>query len=311
MAHMPQPIWIDTDPGFDDLATIVLAAARPEVELLGLGVVAGNAALPHTLDNTLRIASALGLKCPLYAGCDGPLVGSTQTAENVLGAGALGTVGRTLPSTTRRPDPGHAALELIRAAKAHQGQLTLVAIGPLTNIAIALRLEPALPALLNEIVLMGGSTDRGNHTAAAEFNIYADPEAAAVVFGSGAKIRMFGLNLTRQVLLKPEHIQQVRSGSAGGELWADLMSHYLQIRDKSGKGSMPLHDPVTIAYLVAPELFQLEPAQVEVELCGSHSRGATICEFRVPARGEPNALVATRANGEAVMQMVVEAFTKF
>jgi len=309
---MALALWIDTDPGFDDLAAITLAAARPELNLLGLGVVAGNAPLSRTLDNALRLAQVLQLECPVYEGCDRSILGHAESAENLLGLGALGSLGRRLPPATRGSEPGHAALELIRAAQTYPGELTLVAIAPLTNVALAMRLEPQLPELLREIVLMGGSTNQGNHTAAAEFNIYADPEAAAVVFGSGARISMFGLNLTRQVLLRAEHVEQVRqSSSPNAGLWADHLGYYLRIRDQTGRGSMPLHDPVTVAYLLAPELFSLVPAQVSVELWGKHSRGATVCEFRVPDRGEANARVATGVDGEAVMAMVLEAFARF
>ncbi|MBF6595619.1 MAG: nucleoside hydrolase [Thermaceae bacterium] len=189
-------MWIDTDPGFDDLAAITLAAARPELNLLGLGLVVGNAPLSRTLDNALRLAQVLQLERPVYGGCDRPILGHAESAENLLGLGAPGSLDRRLPPATWGSEPGHAALELIRAAQTYPGELTLVAIAPLTNVALAMRLEPQLPELLQEIVLMGGSTNQGNHTAAAEFNIYADPEAAAVVFGSGARISMFGLNLT-------------------------------------------------------------------------------------------------------------------
>jgi len=308
---MARRIWIDTDPGFDDLAAIVLAAAWPELQMEGVGVVAGNAPLERVLDNTLRLADLIGLATPIYAGCDRPLVRSRETAENVLGAGALGTSGQSLPQTARQPAAGHAVLKLIEAAKQNPGELTLVAIGPLTNVALAMRLEPTLPRLLREIVLMGGSTDRGNHTAAAEFNIYADPEAAAVVFGSGAHITMFGLNLTRQVPLRWRHVELVRgSGSPNAQLWADLMDYYLRIRDRSGQGSMPLHDPVTVAYLIKPELFTLQLAHVSVETSGTYALGATVCEFRIPGRAEPNAQVAIQANGERVMELVVEAFAR-
>jgi inosine-uridine nucleoside N-ribohydrolase len=189
-----RPLWLDTDPGFDDLVTLVMVARSPELRLEGIGVVAGNAPLSTTLDNTLRIAEAFGIEAPIYAGCDRPVVQPQKTAEDVLGKGALGTVGKALPPTTRKADTGHAVLELIEAARRMPGELTLVAIGPLTTVAIAMRLDPTLPKLLREIIWMGGSTERGNDTPAAEFNAYADPEAAQVVFSSGANISMFGLN---------------------------------------------------------------------------------------------------------------------
>lgn len=304
----PRRVWIDTDPGFDDLATLVLAHRHAELAIEGVGVVAGNAPLPDVLDNALRIADALGLAAPVFAGCDRPLVRPRHTAEAVLGAGALGSTGATLPAARRTAAPGHAAIELVEAARRLQGELTLVAIGPLTNVAVALRLEPRLPELLREIVIMGGSSDRGNETAAAEFNFFADPDAASAVLSSGARIALFGLNLTRQVLLTREHVERVRAATPLAPAWADMMAHYLRIRDRSGLGSMPLHDPVTVAYLLEPDAFELRPARVDVETCGTVSLGASVCEFRVPARAAANVAFAVAADGERVMRLVVEAF---
>lgn len=293
-------LWIDTDPGFDDLITLLMAARAPQIELMGIGVVAGNAPLADTLDNTLRIAQHYQLTAPIYAGCTRPLVQRLDTAENILGKGALGSLGQSLPPTTRQPQPGHAVLKLIEAAKARPGQITLVAIGPLTNVALAFHLEPQLPQLLRQLILMGGSSDRGNHTAAAEFNIWADPEAAAVVFDSGLHPVMFGLNLTRQVMITAQTVETVRRHDP---LLADHMAHYLQIRARQGQ--MPLHDPTTVAWLLYPELFEVQPARVEVELSGRHSRGMTVVEFRIPQRGEANAQVATLTQGEQVIERIL------
>ncbi len=303
---MPK-IWIDTDPGFDDLVTLVLAARHKTLQLEGIGVVAGNAPLERTLHNALTVADAYGITAPVYAGCDRALLRSLGTAENVLGVGAFGTIGSSLPPPTRQADSGHAVLKLIETVLANPHQITLVAIAPLTNIALALRLEPRLAGLLKEIVIMGGSSTSGNHTAAAEFNFYADPEAAAIVFGSGAKITMFGLNLTRQVLLTDQHVAQIRTSQAThAAALADMMAHYLAIRQNR---IMPLHDPVTIAYLLQPKLFKLEPAFVQIETSGTHSLGASICEFRVPAKASPNAMIATQADGQAVIALILEALT--
>ncbi len=298
-------LWIDTDPGFDDLVTLVLAKTLP---LEGIGVVAGNAPLERTLHNALTVADAFGITAPVYAGCDRALLRLNTTAENVLGAGAFGTIGAKLPEPTRTVSSGHAVLRLIETVLDNPNQVTLIAIGPLTNIALALRLEPRLAGLLQEIVIMGGSSTTGNHTAAAEFNFYADPEAAAIVFNSGAKITMFGLNLTRQVLLTDQHVSRVRNSQAThAAALADMMAHYLAIRPNR---IMPLHDPVTVAYLLRPELFSLEPAFVQIETTGTHSLGASICEFRVPAKATANAMVATKADGEAVIELVLEALTR-
>ena len=300
---MTRPIWIDTDPGFDDLVALVVASRSPELRLEGIGVVAGNAPLSATLENTLRIADAFGIEAPIYTGCDRPLVQTRKTAEDVLGKGALGTVGQSLPSTSRKPDTGHAVLELIEAARRMPGELNLIAIGPLTNVALAMRLEPALPQLLREVIWMGGSTERGNDTPADEFNAYADPEAAQVVFASGAKLSMFGLNLTRQVNITRKVVESVRLKH---QVLADHMEHYLRIRESRGHSEMPLHDPCTVAYLLRPQWFELLAARVDVELSGLHSRGMTVCELRVPERAQANASVAFKAQGEAVMDLVLE-----
>jgi purine nucleosidase len=297
-------IWIDTDPGFDDLVTLVLASRSKSLDIRGIGVVAGNTLLPRTLHNTLTIADAFDIHAPIYAGCDRALLRVSTTAENVLGAGAFGTLGAKLPEPTRSVSSGHAVLKLIETVLENPNQITLIAIGPLTNIALAMRLEPRLAGLLQEIILMGGSTDRGNHTAAAEYNFYADPEAAAIVFSSGAKITMFGLNLTRQVLLTQNHVARVRESLAVHAVaLADMTAHYLQIRANK---IMPLHDPVTIAFLLRPDLFVLEPAFVQIETGGTHSLGASICEFRAH-KAKPNAMVATKADGEAVMELILGA----
>jgi purine nucleosidase len=301
-------IWIDTDPGFDDLVTLVCASRAKRLQIEAIGVVAGNAPLTQTLHNVLTIADAFEICVPIYAGCDRALLRSSITAENVLGVGAFGTIGAKLPEPKRLVSSGHAVLKLIETVMQNPNQITLIAIGPLTNIALAMRLEPRLARAFQEIILMGGSSDRGNHTAAAEFNFYADPEAAAIVFSSGAKISMFGLNLTRQVLLTENHLARVRASQAvHATALADMTAHYLQIRANK---IMPLHDPVTIAYLLQPELFSLEPAYVQIETNGTLSLGASICEFRVPAKANANALVATKANGEAVMEIILGALTQ-
>jgi purine nucleosidase len=299
-------VWLDTDPGFDDWMAWALLEADPGVDLLGVGVVSGNAPLRATLDNALRIRALHGWTTPVHAGCDRPLVQTPVTAQDVLGPQAMATVGRVLPalpaSPVQGPDHGHAVQALIDAVRARPGRVTLLAIGPLTNVATAFALAPDLPALLQGLVLMGGSTDRGNATAAAEFNIHADPEAAERVFSSGIEPVMFGLNVCRQVQVGPAEVGALRAlDTERAAIFADHLDAYVGIARRRGGSTMAVYDPTPVAWLARPEAFLLELARVDVELDGRHTRGMTVCEFRVPARAAPNARVATAADGAAVM----------
>lgn len=305
---MDTEFWLDTDPGFDDWMAWALLQAVPGARLVGASIVAGNAPLARTLDNALRIRALHGWATPVHAGCDRPLVQPPVTAQDVLGPQAMATSGRALPPTEARAEPGHGVQALIAAARARPGRLRLLALGPLTNVATALAAEPVLPALLHSVVLMGGSTDRGNTTAVAEFNIHADPEAAAQVFASGVPLTMFGLNVCRQVLVGDEHVRAVRAfGSERALLFADHLDAYVGIARRRGAAHMAVYDPTPVAWLAQPDLFTLEPARVDVELQGRLTRGMTVCEFRVPAKAQANAQVAMAARGGEVMDWALQA----
>ena len=304
-------VWLDTDPGFDDWMAWALLEADPAVDLLGVGIVAGNAPLRATLDNARRIRALHGWTTPVHAGCERPLVQTPVTAQEVLGPQAMATSGRVLPalpaSVAPGEDGGQAVMAMIDAVRGRPGQVTLLAIGPLTNVATAFALAPDLPALLQGLVLMGGSTDRGNATAAAEFNIHADPEAAARVFASGIEPVMFGLNVCRQVQVGEAQVQALHAlDTERAAIFADHLDAYVGIARRRGGSTMAVYDPTPVAWLARPELFTLEPARVDVELDGRHTRGMTVCEFRVPARVAPNARVATTADGAAVMGWMMD-----
>lgn len=308
---MTTDIWLDTDPGFDDWMAWALLQAEPGLRLAGVSVVAGNAPLRHTLANALRIQALHGWTTPVHAGCERPLAQAPVTAQDVLGETAMATTGRTLPPAQAQAAPGHGVQALIDAARARPGQLTLLALGPLTNVATAFDAAPDLPGLLQAIVLMGGSTDRGNTTAVAEFNIHADPEAAARVFGAGVPLVMFGLNVCRQVLVGEEHVRAVRAlGTERAGLFADHLDAYVGIARRRGATHMAVYDPTPVAWLARPALFTLEPAHVDVELEGRLTRGMTVCEFRVPARARPNTRVAMAADGPAVMSWALQGLAR-
>lgn len=308
-----QRIWLDTDPGFDDYLAWALLEADAGFQVDGVGVVAGNAPLHRTLSNALRIKALHGLSAPVYAGCDRPLAQPLVTAQDVLGDDAMRSVGHRLPRAEAAVSPGHAADALIAHVRAHPGQIVLLAIGPLTNVATAFARAPNLPGLLKQLVIMGGSTDRGNITAVAEFNIAADPEAAQQVFDAGIEVQVFGLNACRQIEVGPEHVAALRDdGRLGIEkamLFADLLQAYTQL--VPGKQRMAVYDPAPVAWLAQPDLFTLQPARVDIELAGRHTRGMTVCEFRVPARAQPNARVAMQADGPAVMDWVMRRLRAF
>lgn len=304
------PVWLDTDPGFDDWLTMLMLAAHPRLRWLGVSVVAGNAPLDVTLANALRIRHHYGLQVPVHAGCALPLAGALETAQRVLGAQGMLSTGPALPEVDAHAD-SHDAVSAMRAAlHASAEPVTLLAIGPLTNIARALQAEPTLGEHIAELVLMGGSTERGNHTPAAEFNIYADPEAADVVFNApGVKRRMFGLNLCRQVLLERRHVEQVQAWASGASVsWlAGHLDAYQRIRSADGSVPMPLYDPVVAAWLWQPERFAFQSARVDVELHGRFTRGMTVCDFRVNEERPANADVAVSADGPAVVELVLQA----
>jgi purine nucleosidase len=300
-------VWLDADPGFDDWLTMLMLAVHPRLRWLGISVVAGNAPLDITLANALRIRHHYGLNVPLHGGSAAPLAGALQTAQHLLGAQGMRTTGEPLPDVPHAQPDGHDAVAaMINALLASAEPVTLLAIGPLTNVALALQKEPRLREHIAELVLMGGSTDRGNHTPAAEFNIAADPEAADIVFSGGLPLRLFGLNVCRQVLLARQHVETVQSWPGARAAWlAGYLDAYQRLRKHDGSVPMPLYDPVVAAWLWQPELFAFQPARVDIELQGRFTRGMTVCDFRVGPQRRANAEVAMTADGPAVIERVL------
>lgn len=299
-------LWMDCDTGFDDALAMIVVDRATDYELVGISTVVGNTTLANTTTNTLAVVETFGIAAPVYRGAAKPLAQEPQTIEDLLGGGAMGTMQRAFPAaTTRRAKSLDAVGALIGALEA--GRLTILGTGPLTNIAMVINLRPDLAGAIERIVFMGGSATTGNHTAAAEFNTFADPESLDVVLRAGVRVEMFGLNVTRQVPVRTEHEDELRAlGTPLGDLLGDHVGFYLRMIDKVTPKPMALHDPTAAAYLAWPELFELQDAIVAVELHGTHSRGATICEFRVPRKGEPNAKVAVTADGEEVIRRVMD-----
>jgi purine nucleosidase len=300
-------IWLDTDPGFDDWMAWALLQADPGVRLHGVSVVAGNAPLPLVLANARRIHALHGWSTPVWAGADRPLVQSQVTAQDVLGMSGMRTTGAALPEAASELQAGSGVQAMIDCIRAHPGRITLLAIGPLTNVSLAFAAAPELPGLLADLVIMGGSLGAGNTTPVAEFNIYADPEAAARVFEGAKSLRLFGIEVCRQVQAGDAHVAALRAvAGESARVFTDHLDGYIDIARQRGRTSAPMYDPTPVAWLSHPEWFALRPARVDVELQGRFTRGMTVCELRVPRRAAPNAEVGIEAQGERIMDWAVE-----
>lgn len=303
-------IILDCDPGHDDAVAILLAARH--CELVGVTAVSGNVSLARTTTNALLTAQILGLDVPVHAGASRPLVAPAKHAEFIHGNTGLN--GPELPALELQAAGSDAVGFIIDRARA-LGDLYLVATGPLTNLALALRAAPDIAPRLRGISLMGGSATFGNSTPAAEFNIFYDPEAADIVFRSGVPIMMCGLNLTHQVMVTAEHTARWRAfGGRAAVFVADMLDFYGQAYAKkfSGRQEGPLHDPCAVLALSHPELFTFAPRHVVVELRGEHTRGMTLVDERgVKGQRRPNAQVGYGAEAEAVIGLLEEALRRW
>ncbi|MDO5369957.1 nucleoside hydrolase [Paracoccus sp. (in: a-proteobacteria)] len=307
---MTQKIIIDTDPGQDDAVAILLALGAPELEVLGLTVVAGNVPLSLTLRNALQICELAGRPdLPVHAGCKEPLEGRLITAEHVHGESGLDGV--ELPEPTMPVAPGHAAdfiVETIRREPADS--VTLVPIGPLTNIAEAFRRAPDVSGRVGRIVLMGGGTF-GNVTPAAEFNIHVDPLAAAEVFASGANLVVLPLDATHKALTSRDWIETVRAAGPVGAAVAGWTSSYERFdREKYGAEGAPLHDPCAVAWLIDPTLFTGRRINVEIETGGQWTRGMTVADWWGATDRAPNALFIRDLDRDGLFRLLADRIAR-
>jgi purine nucleosidase len=250
-------IIFDTDAGHDDVVAWSLIHASPELELLGITCVFGNTSLERVWRNVRFVREVLGSSVALHPGASEPLLRNRIDAADAHGTSGL--EGVALPPESPLESSRTAASFIIQTVLDHPGQVTLVAVGPLTNVALAMRLEPRIIPALRELVLMGGSLTHGNFTPAAEFNILADPDAARIVFSSGAKIAMFGLNVTEETFVMPDDLERVRSWETrSGSLLSDVLTHSVGSHAGWGYPGASMHDPCPVLYLIRPELFTMQ-----------------------------------------------------
>ena len=303
-----QHVWIDTDMGFDDLAAVLTVRAQPEWVIDGMTLVAGNAPLPVVQDNALRSAHYFGWRFPIHAGAAQPLSCALVTAQDILGADAMQSAGRQLPSAHAPLASANGVDALIAYLAAVQHPATLLTLGPLTNLALVLQQRPDLAARVGQLVWMGGSAGPGNHTAAAEFNAAVDPEAVQVVLDHALPLQMVGLDACRQVRVHAADAVTLRAlGSDRAALLADLLLAYVRIASPDGSRPMALYDPTAAAALVRPACMQFRPAHMVMECAGHHTRGMTVVEWRVPRKAKANVQVASVADEEQVRDTVLQA----
>ncbi|WP_438388073.1 nucleoside hydrolase [Actinopolyspora saharensis] len=297
-------ILLDCDPGIDDALAIALAHGSPAVEVAGITTVSGNVGIEHTTPNALALAEFYGMDVPVARGAARPLVRPGSAASNVHGNTGLGDV--VLPTAKADPVPEHAVDHIVSTIAASPGEISLVAVGPLTNIALALQLEPRITEWVREFVIMGGSYTRGNFSPAAEFNIAADPEAASVVFEAPWRTVMFGLDLTHQARATAAVRQRFTGlGRLQDELLSPCLDFYGSNRQYREHGPA-IHDACAVAYVIAPELFTLAEARVDVETSGRFSSGMTVTDFEPEAAS--NAAVATALDQEGFWDLVTDSF---
>jgi ribosylpyrimidine nucleosidase len=299
-------IILDCDPGHDDAVAILMAGKHPSLDLLGITCVAGNQTLQKTVTNALKVTQHVGLDTNVYAGSPRPLVEPARTAANIHGVSGLD--GPVFEPLTKKVQPMHAVSYLIRTLMASEGDITVVATGPLTNIALAMRMEPRIVDKIKQIVIMGGSSAGGNWTPAAEFNIFCDGEAARIVFESGRPIVMCGLDVTRKVLCYQSVIDRMNAlGNQASTLFKDMMEFYnLSQKKIFGLDGGPLHDPVTIAYLIDPSVLKLNHCYVEIDIRSVASYGRTNCDLNHFSDHEPNADVAVDIDVDKFWSIVEE-----
>ena len=307
-------IIIDTDPGQDDAVAILLALASPEeLEVLGITCVAGNVPLPLTTRNARIICELAGKpETRVFAGCAAPLKRTLVTAEHVHGK--TGLDGPVLPEPTMPLQPEHAVDFIIQTLRTEpEGSVTLCPLGPLTNIATAFQRAPDIAARVGEIVLMGGAYfEVGNITPAAEFNIYVDPEAADIVFKSGAPITVMPLDVTHKALVTQERNDAFRAlGTPVGIATAEMTEFFERYdREKYGSAGAPLHDPCVTAYLLQPALFKGRHVNVEIETTSELTLGMTVADWwRVTDRA-PNATFMGEIDANGFFTLLTERLAR-
>jgi len=306
----PIPVIIDCDPGVDDAIAFLLAKQLPQLNVLAITSVAGNVSLERTTYNALGLLEFLDWDIPVYRGAPGPVFRKRVDAADVHGSD--GMAGFDLPHTRTVIQGVHAWDAIHQYAVQWQGALEIIAIGPLTNLAMAFMKYPDLPGLLKRIVIMGGSTCDGNATPAAEFNIYADPEAADIVFCAGVPVHMCGLDMTMKALMTPAELDQVAAlGSKQAVFFHDVVQGIVEFMSRLGIIGINMHDPAAILYAADDTIFKAYPAGIRVETKGSITQGKTVTDLFSDAKWSKNGFVVMDIDREAFVSEVLTLMSKY
>jgi len=298
-------IILDCDPGLDDAIAILLAAYHPQIDLLGITTVAGNVGVDKTTTNALKICEFAGInQVPVAQGADRPLIRKPVYAEYVHGESGIGGV--NLPSPEKQVIDEHAVDFIIRTIMESDGDITLVPTGPLTNVALAIRKEPRIVDKIPEIVLMGGGTF-GNISPSAEFNFYADAEAAKIVFDSGARITMIGLDLTHQAIATEAVKERFASkNNKLSDFVSELLLYYEGNYKKLGLAGAAVHDPCCVAYCIDSSLFKTEQLRVDIETASDLTYGMSVIDRHGVTGKQPNANVALHLDQDAFWSLLID-----
>lgn len=307
----PRRIIIDTDPGIDDALACLFALASPEIKLEAVTTTQGNVTLERATRNALAILELARVShIPVVPGSVLPLVQPLRASADIHGASGLGN--SKLPEPQTKSIPVHAVDFLIEKVLAEPDEISIVPIGPLTNIAMAIRKEPKFAKAIRELVIMGGAIrDGGNMTPLAEFNIYVDPHAAHIVFHSGIPITLIPLDVTQQCLLEPEHIDRLRKiNSPISKFISDAVNVYMKASNERGFAGSALHDPLTLAAILAPELLTLKEYYVDVDISGGISTGNTFADIYNISKKAPNMKVGMNVRSNDFIELFVQHMEK-
>ncbi|TYC64379.1 nucleoside hydrolase [Rhodobacterales bacterium] len=302
-------VWIDTDMGFDDItaiATVIRAGLDTGVSIDGISLVFGNTPLHQVRRNAAGAKATFDWNVPIFTGRALPVMGKLETAERILGETGIPTTGSTIPQDQQVPE-NDAFGALCNWIETTSLPRRLLALGPLTNIAALALARPDLAAKIDEIVWMGGGLTTGNHTASAEFNAFADPEAAAIVFAHDLPVKMVDLDFCRQILATPDDVAPIRgAGGRNATLVADMLEGYINIAISRGRPAMALYDPAAAAAFMRPDIVRFASANIAVETAGTLTRGRTVVETR-ESHASFNAAYATTCDVEAVRAVIFDA----